>query len=94
LNLLKTFQTSQGATGRLFKVVGRCAAGFSKENCSSATCLLDFKIGQISPCKFSKLLVQLRDICSSFRSKGFEFAGFEKLSANSKDFWAERPGTY
>jgi hypothetical protein len=92
--LLKTFQTSEIATGRLFKVVGRCAAGFSKDNCSSATNLLDFKLGQISPCKFSKLLVQLRDICSSYRSKGFEFAGFEKLSKNSKPFGAERLKTY
>jgi hypothetical protein len=39
-----------------FKSGGRCVARFSKENCSSATYLPDFKTGEVAPCQFSKAL--------------------------------------
>jgi hypothetical protein len=38
----------------------------SKENCSSATYLPDFKIGEIAPCRFSKVL---RDIFHLIEAK-------------------------
>jgi hypothetical protein len=44
------FKTGQIATGQH----GPCAARFSKENCSSAAYLPDFKTGEIAPCWFSK----------------------------------------
>jgi hypothetical protein len=73
-----------------FKSGGRCVARFLKENCSSATYLPDFKNGEIAPCRFSKALgATLRHLLSN-RSKRFELAGFEKISANSKAFGAKR----
>jgi hypothetical protein len=60
--------------------------GFFKRDCSSATYSPDFKTGKIAPCRFSKDLGAIPRNLSSNRSKGFEFAGFEKLSANLKDF--------
>jgi hypothetical protein len=56
LDFLKAFQTGEIATGTAFKSGGRCAACFSNDNCSSATYLPDFKIGEIAPCRFSKVL--------------------------------------
>jgi hypothetical protein len=48
--------------------------------------LLDFKTGEITPCQLSKALdATLRNLSSS-RSNGFEFTGFQKLSANSEVF--------
>jgi hypothetical protein len=56
----------------------------------SATYLPDFKTGEVAPCRFSKALgATLRHLLSN-RSKGFELAGFEKISANSKAFGAKR----
>jgi hypothetical protein len=73
-----------------FKSGGRCVARFSKENCSSATYLPEFKTGEIAPCQFSKALgATLRHRLSN-RSKRFELASIEKLSANSKAFGAKR----
>jgi hypothetical protein len=46
--------------------------------------LPDFKTGNIAPCRFSKALGTLLRHMPSNRSKGFELAGFEKFSANSK----------
>jgi hypothetical protein len=72
----------------------RCFARFSKENCLSATYLPNFKTGEVAPCRFSKALgATLRHLLSN-RSKGFEIAGFEKISENSKAFGAERLRTY
>jgi hypothetical protein len=70
-------------------VVG-CAACFSKENCSSATYLQDFKTDEIAPCRFLKALGATPRHLSSKRKKVFELVGFEKLSANSKAFGAKR----
>jgi hypothetical protein len=49
----------------------------------------DFKTGEIAPCRFLKALGAAPRHLSSNRSKGFELAGFEKLSANSKAFWCK-----
>jgi hypothetical protein len=52
--------------------------------------LPDFKTGEIAPCWFSKALgTTLRHLLFN-RSKEFELAGFEKISANSKAFGAKR----
>jgi hypothetical protein len=60
----------------------------------SPTYLPDFKTGEIVPCWFSKSLgATLRHLLSN-RRKGFELAGFEKISANSKAFGAKRLRTY
>jgi hypothetical protein len=73
-----------------FKSGGRCAAHFSKENCSSATYLPNFKIGgEIAPCRFSKALGATLRHLPFERSKGFELTGFEKLSTNSNAFGAK-----
>jgi hypothetical protein len=47
--------------------------------------LPDFKIGEIAPCRFSKVL---RDIFHLIEAKDL-IASFEKLSANSKAFGAK-----
>jgi hypothetical protein len=59
-----------------------------------ATYLPDFKTGEIVPCRFSKSLGAFLRHLSSNKSKGFELAGFKKLSANSKAFGAKMLGTY
>jgi hypothetical protein len=48
--------------------------------------LPDFKTGEVDPYRFSKALCVTSRNLSSNKSKGFEFAGFEKLSENSKAF--------
>jgi hypothetical protein len=94
LNLLKAFQNRRDCHWPAFKSGGRCFARFSKVNCSSATYLPNFKTGEVAPCRFSKALsATLRHLLSN-RSKGFEIAGFEKISENSKAFGAERLITY
>jgi hypothetical protein len=56
--------------------------------------LPDSKTGEVAPWRFSKPLgATLRHLLSN-RSKGFELAGFEKISANSKAFGAKRLRTY
>jgi hypothetical protein len=56
--------------------------------------LLDFKTGEIAPCRFTKALgATLRHLFSNW-SKGFELAGFEKISANLKTFGAKQLRTY
>jgi hypothetical protein len=56
--------------------------------------LPDFKTDEIAPCRFSKALsATLRHLLSN-RSKGYELAGFEKISANSKAFGAKQLRTY
>ncbi len=80
----KLFKIGEIATGRLSKVMD---ARFSKDNCSSATYWPDFKTGEIALAGFQKLSAQLWDIygiCDINGSKGFELAGFKKLSANQK----------
>jgi hypothetical protein len=72
----------------------RCAAYFSKENCSSATYLPDFKTGKIAPCQFSKAPKATLKHLSPNRNKGFELASFKKLSANLKAFGAKRQRSY
>jgi hypothetical protein len=84
LNLLKACQNQQDCHWQAFKSGGRCAAGFEKENWSSATYLLDFKTSETAPCRFSKALGATLRHLSSNRSKGFELASFVKLSENSK----------
>jgi hypothetical protein len=82
LNLLKAFQNWRDYHWPAFKSGGCYAACFSKENCSSATYLLDFKIGEIAPCWFSKALgTTPRHLLFNCR-KGFELPGLDKLSAN------------
>jgi hypothetical protein len=55
-----------------------------------ATYLPDFKTSEVAPCRISKALgATLRHLLSK-GSKGFELAGFEKISANSKPFGAKR----
>jgi hypothetical protein len=44
------------------------------------------KTGDTAPCRLSKALYATPRSLSSNRSKGFEFAGFEQLLANSKAF--------
>jgi hypothetical protein len=56
--------------------------------------LPDFKTDKISPCCFSKALGATPIHLSPNRSKGFELAGFEKLSANSKACGEKRLRTY
>jgi hypothetical protein len=52
--------------------------------------LPDFKTGEVALCRFSKALgATLRHLLSN-GSKGFELAGFENISANSKAFGAKR----
>jgi RNA:NAD 2'-phosphotransferase (TPT1/KptA family) len=84
LNLLKAFQNRRDCQWPAFKSGVHYAAHCSKENCSSATYLLDFKIGEIASCPFSKALGAILRHLASNRSKEFENAGFEKLSENSK----------
>jgi hypothetical protein len=55
-----------------------------------ATYLLDFKTGEVAPCRFSKALGATLRCLLSNRSKGFELAGFEKISANSEAFGTKR----
>jgi hypothetical protein len=62
-----------------FKSGGRCVARFSKENCSPATYLPDFKTGDVAPRRFSEALGATPRHLLSNRSKGFELAGFEKI---------------
>jgi hypothetical protein len=72
LNLLQAFQNQQDCLWPTFKSGGRYAAPFSKENCSSATYLLDFKTGEIASfAGFQKLSVQLRDNCNPRGPKDF-----------------------
>jgi hypothetical protein len=94
LNLLKAFLNRRDCHWPAFIRGGHCVARFSKENCSSATYLPDFKTGEVAPCQFPKTLgATLRRLLSN-RSKGFELAGFEKISANSKACGAKRLRTY
>jgi hypothetical protein len=86
LNFLKSFQNRRDWLLPAFKSGGHCAARFSKENCSSETCLPDFKTSQIAPCQLSKALGVSAINLLSNRSKGFDLTGFEKLSANSEAF--------
>jgi hypothetical protein len=60
----------------------------------SATYSPDFKTGEIAPRQFLKAFGATLRHLSSNRSKGFELAGFKKLSANSKAFGAKRLRTY
>jgi hypothetical protein len=46
------------------------------------------------PTRFLKALSATLRHLSSYRVKGFELAGFEKLSANSKAFGAKQLRTY
>jgi hypothetical protein len=46
--------------------------------------------GEVTPCRFSKALGTTQRNLLSYRSKGFELAGFEKITANSKAFGAKR----
>jgi hypothetical protein len=79
----KFVKTGEIATGRLSKVVGDVLP-LSKENCSSAIYLPDFKTGKITPCWFSKALGATPRRLLSVSSKRFELAGFEKLAENAK----------
>jgi hypothetical protein len=56
--------------------------------------LPDFKTGELAPCRFSKALGATLKHLLSDRSKGFELASFEKISANSKAFDAKGLRTY
>jgi hypothetical protein len=56
LNLLKAVQNLRDCHWSAFKSGGCYAACFSKENCSSATCLPDFNAGKIAPGQFSKAI--------------------------------------
>jgi hypothetical protein len=59
-----------------------------------ATYLPDFKTGEVAPCRLSKALgATLRHLLFK-GSKGFELAGFEKISENSNAFGAKRLRTY
>jgi hypothetical protein len=87
---VKAFQNRQDCHWQAFKSAGRYAACFSKENCSSATYLPDFKTIEIAPCRFSKALGPTPRQLLSNSNKGFEPAGFTRLSANSKAFGAKR----
>jgi hypothetical protein len=77
-----------------FKRGVRCPACFSKENCSLAAYLRDYKTDEITPHWFSKALGATPSHLFSNRSIGFELAGFEKLSANSKAFGTKQLRTY
>jgi hypothetical protein len=90
LNSLKDFENQQDCHWPAFKSGGHCVAHFSKENCLSASYFPVFKTGEVAPCRFSKALGATLKHLLSNRSKGFELAGFEKISANSKAFGAER----
>jgi hypothetical protein len=92
--LLKAFYNRRDCHWPAFRSGGRCVARFSKENCSSATYLPDFKTNEIAPCRFSKALcATLRHLLTN-RSKGFELADFENLSAKLKAIGAKRLSTY
>jgi hypothetical protein len=80
----KAYENWQDRPRPTFKSGGRCADRFSKENCLMGKIFgLDFKTAELALAGLQKLLVQLREICLSNRSKGFELVGFEKLFANS-----------
>jgi hypothetical protein len=55
LNLLKAFQNRRDCLWPAFKSGGRRPAHFSKESCSSVTCLQDFKTGEIASGRLSKV---------------------------------------
>jgi hypothetical protein len=75
-------------------VVGAVLPAFQKRIVLSATYLPDFETGEVAPRRFSKALgATLRHLLSD-RSKGFELAGFEKISANLKALGANRLRTY
>jgi hypothetical protein len=59
LNLPKGFSKSVILPLAGFESGGRYAAHFSKENCSLATYLPDFKTGEIALAGFQKLFAQL-----------------------------------
>jgi hypothetical protein len=61
-----------------------CAVYFSKDNCFIGNQFARFQNRQDCPLQVSKALGATPRKLSSNRSKGFEFAGFKKLSANSK----------
>jgi hypothetical protein len=81
--LLEAFQKpAKLALARFQKWWALCSP-LSKQNCSSQTYLPDFKTREITPpFVFQMLLVQLPRNLLSSRSKGFDLACFEKLSAN------------
>jgi hypothetical protein len=84
LNLLKVFQNPRNWPWTAFKSDGRCAASFSKENCLLETYFAGLKTSKFGPRWFSTAIGATVRNLSSNRSKGYEFASFDKLSAIQK----------
>jgi hypothetical protein len=93
LNLLKAVQNLRDCHWLAFKSGRRYAACFSKDNCSLATNLPDFKT-EIAPCRLSKVLGANRRHLLVNRSKGYELASYKKLLVNTKAFGTKRLRTY
>jgi hypothetical protein len=88
LDLRKAFQNRKDCHWPAFKSGGAVLPAFQKRIVHWQLICPILNFIRMPPCHFSKALGATPRHLSSSRSKGIELAGFEKLSANSKDFVA------
>jgi hypothetical protein len=86
----KAFENRQDRPWRALKINGCCVAHFSKENCLIGKIFGGFQNRQVGSVRLSKALRAAPINLLSNRSKGLEFAGVEKLFANSIAVHAKR----